>query len=116
MKKLLVLAAAALLVTCSISAQEKKMDDKMSDSSMSKGKMGHKMMKDCVMMKDGKMMVIKGGEHMDMTEDMTMTNGTTVMADGSVKTKDGKTMKLKDGDCVYMDGKMSKMKGMKSKM
>ncbi|MEO8584400.1 MAG: DUF6799 domain-containing protein [Flavitalea sp.] len=116
MKKLLVLATVALLFTCTLSAQENKMDDKMQDSSMSKGKMGHKMMKDCVMMKDGKMMVMKGGENMAMTDNMTMTNGTMVAPDGSVTTKDGKTTMMKDGECVYMDGKMSKMKGMKSKM
>jgi len=67
-------------------------------------------MKDCVMMKDGKLTVIKGGKHMDMTEDMTLSNGTTVMKDGSVKMKDGSTTTLKDGDCIYMDGKIKRGK------
>ena len=83
-------------------AQEKKMDSKM-------GKMDHKM-KDCVMMKDGKMMVMKGGKTMAMDQSVTMSNGTTVMPDGSVKMKDGTTKMLKDGDYVYMNGKMSGMK------
>jgi hypothetical protein len=39
-----------------------------------------------------------------------------VMADGSVKMKNGKTMMMKDGDCMMMDGKMTKMKMDKSKM
>jgi hypothetical protein len=93
-------------------AQEKKMD-KMN----SKMGMKHKM-KDCVMMEDGKMMVMKGGENMAMDQDMTMTNGTMVMTDGTVKMKSGKTTKLKNGDCVMMNGMVtrSKMSGHKSKM
>jgi 2-keto-4-pentenoate hydratase/2-oxohepta-3-ene-1,7-dioic acid hydratase in catechol pathway len=61
-------------------------------------------------MKDGKMMVMKGGNTMDMSQDMTLTNGTTVATDGTVKMKNGKTMKMKDGDAMYMNGKMEKMK------
>ena len=66
--------------------------------------------KDCVMMKDGKMMVMKNGQTIGMDKDMTMSNGTMVMKDGSVKMKDGTTMMMKEGDCIYMNGKMSKMK------
>lgn len=68
------------------------------------------MMKDCVMMKDGKLMVMKGGKNMEMTEDMTLSNGTTIMKDGNVKMKDGKTTSLKNGDCIYMDGKIKRSK------
>jgi len=71
-------------------------------------------MKDCVMMENGKMTVMKGGKTMDMDQDMTMTNGTVVMKDGTVKTKAGKTMMLKDGDCVMMNGSVTHAK-MKSK-
>ena len=66
--------------------------------------------KDCVMMKDGKMMMMKNGKMMDMDKDMTMSNGMVCMKDGTCKMKDGKTMKMKNGDKCYMDGKMSKMK------
>ena len=82
-------------------------------------KMKHKgMMKDCVMMEDGKMMSMMGGKTMAMDKDMTMKNGTMVMTDGTVKMKDGKTMMLKNGDCVMMSGKVEhmKMKGDKHKM
>lgn len=101
MKKITMLFATLILAT-GIFAQE------------SKTKMDHKM-KDCVMMKDGKMMVRKEGKTMDMDQDMTMQNGAVVMKDGTVKWKNGKTTKLKDGDCVYMDGKMTKMKMDKKK-
>ena len=104
MKKLLILAVAFTL-SLGVFAQDttdKKMDHKMDH------KMGMK--KDCVMMENGKMMVMKGGNTTAMDKDMTLPNGTVVMTNGTVKTKDGNTMMMKDGDCVYMNGKMSKMK------
>jgi hypothetical protein len=66
-------------------------------------------MKDCVMMKDGKMMVMKGGMSMMMMSDSTFKNGTMVMKDGTVKMKDGTTHLLKDGECV-IGGKVKMMK------
>ena len=59
------------------------------------------MMKDCVHMKGGKMMMMKDGKEMAMEKEMTMTDGTMLM-------KDGKKMSLKDGDKVMMDGTMMK--------
>ena len=81
---------------------DKKMDKMKSEKTM--------MMKDCVMMKDGKMRARKNGESMEMDKDMKMSNGTMGMKDGTVKMKDGKTMMMKDGDMMDMQGKMSKMK------
>jgi hypothetical protein len=101
MKKLTMLLFAAIACTSIATAQ---------DTTKTKDKMHHmgsmKSMKDCVMMKDGKMMVMKGGETTAMDQEMTMTNGTVVGTDGSVKMKDGTSRQLKDGDCVYMDGKV----------
>lgn len=81
-----------------------------------KNSMHHGMMKDCVMMKDGKMMVMKNGKKMPMTEDMTMSNGMVCMKDGTCKMKDGTTMVMKNGEKCTMDGKMSVMKMGKMKM
>ncbi|HEV8084082.1 MAG TPA: DUF6799 domain-containing protein [Chitinophagaceae bacterium] len=67
-------------------------------------------MKDCVMMKDGKMMMMKNGKMMDMDKDMTMSDGTICMKDGTCKMKNGTAMMMKEGDKCYMDGKMGKMK------
>ncbi|WP_162996872.1 DUF6799 domain-containing protein [Mucilaginibacter kameinonensis] len=75
----------------------------------------HMKMKDGVMMKDGKMMVMKEGKTMMMDKDMTMSNGTMVMTDGMVKMKDGKSMMLKNGQCVNMDGTIEKPMKMKHK-
>lgn len=105
MKKVIILATA-LFFSVGVFAQDKKME-----------KMDHKMdmKKDCVMMKDGKMMAMKDGKTMAMAQDMTMTNGSMVMMNGTVKMKDGSSMMLKEGQCMDMDGKMMKMKGKKMK-
>ena len=59
-----------------------------------------------IMKKDGKVMVVKAGTPAQMTEVMTMTDGTKVMPDGAVTMKDGTKMMMKDGDMMTMDGKM----------
>ena len=76
------------------------------------------MMKDCCMMKDGKMMVMKNGKTMPMEKDMVMKNGTKCTTNGECIMKDGKKMMMKDGDCMEMSGKMctDKMKKMSSAM
>lgn len=66
------------------------------------------MMKDCCMMKGGKMMVMKDGKTMPMEKDMTMKNGTKCMTTGECTMKDGKKMMMKEGDCMEMSGKMGK--------
>ncbi len=63
-------------------------------------------MKDCCMMKDGKMMQIKSGKMQPMEENITMANGTMCMTNGECIMKDGKKMKMKEGDCMDMSGKM----------
>ena len=60
-----------------------------------------------VMMKDGKMMTMMDGKPSGpMEQDMTMSDGTKVMTNGTVKMKDGKEMQMKDGQMMMMDGKM----------
>jgi hypothetical protein len=39
-----------------------------------------------------------------MDHDVTMSDGTVVSVDGTVKTKDGKTFHLRDGEMIMMDG------------
>ena len=75
-------------------------------------------MKDCCMMKDGKMMMMKKGKTMPMTKDMIMKNGTKCMTNGECTMKDGTKMMMKEGDCMEMSGKMctDKMKNMSAAM
>ena len=107
MKKLLMLFAAALIFSTAVHAQ-----DTAKNKSMTKGSTTH--MKDCYMMKNGKMVMEKNGTTSDMTQDVTLSNGTVVMKDGTVKTKEGKTITMKDGQCVYTDGKIKTMSSMSS--
>ena len=111
MKKLLILIAAFTL-SSGVFAQEHKMEG------MDKKEQKMDMKKDHVMMMDGKMKMVKNGKEIPMDTDMTMGNGTKVMADGMCTKKDGTTMTMKNGDMMDMDGKMGKMpkKGKMGKM
>ena len=64
-------------------------------------------MKDCCMMKEGKMCCMKDGKMMPMSKDMTMKNGTKCMVNGECIMKDGKKMKMKNGECMDMNGNMN---------
>ncbi len=72
------------------------------------GQTGTKNMKECCMMKEGKMMHCKDGKTMPMEKDMTMTNGTKCMVNGECVMKNGEKMMMKDGECMDMSGKMDK--------
>ena len=85
MKNLFVLFAA-LLITVGASAQ------------------ADKKMKDGVMMKDGKMWIMKAGTTTEMKADMTMKNGTKITPKGEMTPKGGKPTMMKNGDWVDMDG------------
>ena len=68
---------------------------------------GHRK-KDCVMMKDGKMFVLKDGQKTMMDANITMPNGTMVMKDGTLMMKDGSTKMMNEGDSMDKDGNMMK--------
>ena len=58
-----------------------------------------------VMMKNGKMMMMKDGKATGpMEHEMTMGDGTKVTMDGTMKMKDGQEMHMKDGQMMMMDG------------
>ena len=61
-------------------------------------------MKDYVSMQAGQMILIQNDKVSRMKKDMAMKNGTIVMANGTVKTKEGHSFQLKEGDRVYMNG------------
>ena len=63
-----------------------------------------------VMMQNGKMMLIKDGKMTTMENEIKMSNGTKVMANGSYMTENGKSMVMKEGQHMDMMGKMMKMR------
>ena len=103
MKKLLILFVAFTLSTGAFAQHKMDKIEKMD------------MKKDHMMMKGGRIEMVKAGKTMAMDKNMTLINGTTVSTGGMVKMKDGKTMQMKEGEMMYMDGKMGGMPK-KSKM
>lgn len=71
------------------------------------------MKQDVVMMKDGKMMVIRHGELKAMDMVMVMPNGVKVMMDGTIMMADGTTRMMMDGEAMTLDGEMTTMEDMK---
>jgi major membrane immunogen (membrane-anchored lipoprotein) len=64
---------------------------------------------DGVTMHNGKMMMMKAGHPATaMDHEVTMSDGTMVEVDGTVKSKDGKTFHLQDGEMIMMDGHLMK--------
>jgi hypothetical protein len=88
MKKLALMLALVLLAV-GIKAQDPK-------------KTEHK--KDYVVMKEGKMMVVKDGKTTALDKEMTLADGTRVMSDGKVMMKDGSTKLLRDGESIPLSG------------
>ncbi len=71
------------------------------------------MQPDMVMMKDGKMMVMRHGEMKPMDMEMTMQNGTRLLMDGTMIMPDGSRRMMMDGEAMTMDGEMTTMGDMK---
>lgn len=69
---------------------------------------GSAKIKDCCIMKDGKMVSMKEGIAVPMENSMTMANGTICMANGDCMMMDGSVVKLKEGQCVDMSGEIGK--------
>lgn len=67
-------------------------------------------LKDVFVMKDSKMWQIKAGEKSEMTADVTLVNGTIVMANGTVKKTDGQAITLKNGQFVDLEGNIGEWK------
>ena len=95
MKKLICVSSLLLFSGASVFAQSTSPDKMTSDK-----------MKDCIMMKDSKVMVMMHGMSMQLMKDTTLRHGVMVMMDGTVKKKDGTTYMLKNGDSVMGDGKI----------
>lgn len=75
--------------------------------------------KDHIMMKDGKMWVMKDGKTSSLTQDMTLSDGSVVNLAGKITMQDGSTKMLENGEAIDMDGVITKhdeRKSDKSKM
>lgn len=101
--KTLIKALAFACLTLGLTAYSVAADTekKMTKEEKMNAEMSH------IAMKDGKVWVMKDGKTMEMTEDMTLTDGTVVMKDGSYMEKGkGEKMMLKEGEAITWEGKV----------
>ena len=69
--------------------------------------------KDGIMMKNGKIAKMQDGKDIGpMDRTMTMANGTKVMMNGKIVTKDGQHLQLAEGQVMMLDGKLIDGKAM----
>jgi len=61
---------------------------------------------DGIIKKDGKVMTVRSGEKSELAAETTLRDGTRVMTDGTVISKDGKKWSLKDNDAILNDGRV----------
>jgi hypothetical protein len=68
--------------------------------------------KDGVMMKNGRIQKLQEGKDIGPMDRMTvMSNGTKVMMNGKIMTKDGQQSQLEEGQVMMLDGKLIDSKG-----
>ena len=68
--------------------------------------------KDGVMMKNGRVQKLQEGKDIGPMDRMTvMSNGTKVMMNGKIMTKDGQQSQLEEGQVMMLDGKLIDSKG-----
>ena len=110
MKKLIVFVSALTLSAGLVNAQDKTAKTEPAKQETKHSDMSKKCdMKNCCMMKDGKMVSIVDGKEMPMDKEMAMKNGMKCMPDGTCVDKNGKKSKMKNGECCDMDGNMCMM-------
>jgi hypothetical protein len=59
---------------------------------------------DIVVMKGGRVMVVRHGEMKELDMMMTLENGTRVAMDGTLTMRDGTTRRLTEGEAMTLDG------------
>ena len=68
--------------------------------------------KDGVMMKNGRIQKMQEGKDIGPMDRMTvMANGTKVVMNGKIMTKDGQQSQLEEGQVMMLDGKLIDSKG-----
>jgi hypothetical protein len=119
MKKMLVAAVALLFTACITKAQNAPAmatdqvatpvsNDKLMDDSQSKDKTFD--MKNCCVMRNGKMVCIKNGKEMPMEDDMKLANGAMLEKNGTLILPNGTKSMMTENQCIDMKGNMGMMK------
>ncbi|WP_309640850.1 DUF6799 domain-containing protein [Flavobacterium sp.] len=107
MKKAL-LTIAAIIITCGVFAQNDSENKKVNpEKTATQKQYPHP---NGYMMKDGKLMMVKEGNMTLVQKDITLSNGTLIMADGNYMEKGKSKMILKEGEHIDMNGNKTPMK------
>jgi len=106
MKKLALILAINLFSFTDLFSQQPTSDLPALAQTLDQSKMNKK---DCVMMVNGKMLMMVNGKTTDMTGDVKCKDGTVIQKNGDVKMSDGSTKAMKNGDSVDMDGKWERI-------
>ncbi len=102
MKKFFAIACIAVsLVACK---ENETKEEKMEETIISTPTTAPMATEGDFMMQDNKVMVMKNGSWVAVTEPMTLPNGTVVMANGEVKNKDGVTITIAEGQRLNNEG------------
>ncbi len=104
--KNLFLLFAAIAISIGASAQKMNSDTTPTKKHNQYAQKNHEM----YALKNGKLMMSKNGTKSDVTQDVTLANGTTISTDGKITWKNGKTETLKEGDWADMNGKIHSKK------
>ena len=71
-----------------------------------KSKLDVSVIKDCVMMTDGKMMQLKDGKLTPIKKPVILADGTKIKRSGKVIKADGTKIRMKEGNCMDNSGKL----------
>lgn len=110
MKKLILAGSAILISLTSFVNIDSSIPNQENSVQLSVAQQTHA---DGVMMKDGTMKLIKSGKVTPMTEEITMSNGTSVLTDGTIIKKDKTRMMMQEGQHMDMAGIITVMKDSK---
>lgn len=67
---------------------------------------------DMIVMKDGRVMVMRSGEMMPLEDEMTMSDGTKVRPNGQLLMIDGAVRMMQEGETLSIDRKMTDVEDM----
>ena len=104
MKMMILVFMSMIMLTGTIVAQSQQEEQKTQQDAVAKN--------EHLVMNDGKMMHNMDGKEMQIENDKTLKNGTTIKPDGSYQLKNGKQLSLRNGQCMDMNGRKYRSQGM----
>jgi hypothetical protein len=115
----LILVFVAIAITAGAYAQidstKKKLNQQDKQTQNMQNNLVDKSLADGIVMKDGKIMQVKNGKMTLLDRDVTLTNGTKIMVDGTFTNKDGSKTTFKEGQHMDMSGNVTSVKTNKDK-